>query len=69
MASTGPDDSACGAAAEEADKLETRGKDAASRLDPSASAEDAAAREAWNHLRTIRQLLQADARCAAAASP
>ena len=49
--------------AEEVDKLEVRGNDAASRLHPGGSAEDAAAREAWGQLRTIRQLLQADARC------
>ena len=51
-------------AAEAVDKLELRGNDAASRLRPGGSAEDAAAREAWGQLRTVRQLLQADAKCA-----
>ena len=50
-------------AAEAVDKLELRGNDAASRLSPGGSGEDAAAREAWGQLRTVRQLLQADARC------
>lgn len=51
-------------AAEAVDKLELRGNDAASRLRPGGSAEDATAREAWGQLRTVRQLLQADAKCA-----
>ncbi len=51
-------------AAEEADKLQTRGNDAASRLSAGGAHEDAAAREEWAQLRTVRQILQADAKCA-----
>ncbi|CAL5221540.1 g3750 [Coccomyxa viridis] len=47
---------------EEAEKLIRRGADAASRLETSAGSEDAAQRSAFNTLRLIRQLLQADRR-------